>query len=127
METSKIIDIDHKDMVSKLMKNPTEIMKTLDGDQGLKKIDLLHGSTGLSGEVGELVDAIKKHVFYNKPIDFDNAIEELGDIEFYLEAIRQNLGITREHTLKANIGKLAVRYSNFEYSDEKAKLRADKN
>jgi NTP pyrophosphatase (non-canonical NTP hydrolase) len=81
--------------------------------------------TGVSGEAGELLDAIKKYVVYNKPIDLENVIEELGDLEFYMEKIRQNLGITREQTLVANIEKLGKRYANG-YSDKAAQERADK-
>lgn len=127
MKIDEMIQYDHKEVVEKLMKCPVDIAETMQGQQGLDKVDLLHGTMGLSGEVGEFVDAVKKHVFYNQPLDIENAIEELGDIEFYLEAVRKNLGIKREETLVANIEKLGKRYSNFEYSDEKAKDRIDKN
>jgi uncharacterized protein YabN with tetrapyrrole methylase and pyrophosphatase domain len=52
-------------------------------------------------------------------------VEELGDLEFYMERIRQIVGITREETLKANIEKLSVRYGKT-YSNEAAQARADK-
>ena len=81
---------------------------------------------GISGEAGELLDAIKKHVIYQKPLDRENAIEELGDIEFYLEGLRQGLGISRQETLDANIKKLSVRYAGLQYSDTAAQTRADK-
>ena len=86
----------------------------------------LHMAIGLSGEVGELQDALKKHVIYDKKLDVTNVIEELGDIEFYLEGLRQSLGVTREVTLQANITKLAKRYSEGKYSNEAAVARADK-
>ena len=82
---------------------------------------------GVSGESGELLDAIKKATIYRKPIDMDNVIEELGDLEFYMEGLRQGLGITREQTLEANIKKLSVRYASLSYSDQQAQDRADKN
>ncbi len=43
----------------------------------------LHCAIGLAGEVGELVE------------DHKNAYEELGDIEFYLQATRNHYGISR--------------------------------
>lgn len=88
--------------------------------------DLLHGAVGLSGETGELLDAVKKHVVYNKPLDRENVIEELGDIEFYLEQIRQNIGVTRHECILANISKLSKRYSEGKYTDKQASERADK-
>lgn len=90
------------------------------------KADLLHMAVGVAGEAGELVDAIKKHVIYNKPIDLDNVIEELGDMEFYMERIRQRLNIRREETIEATIAKLQRRYESMAYSDAAAQTRADK-
>jgi len=90
------------------------------------KCHLLHMVVGVAGEAGELLDAIKKHVVYNKSLDFKNVIEELGDIEFYLEGLRQKLGIPREATLIANKFKLADRYKGLQYSDKAAQDRADK-
>lgn len=86
---------------------------------------LIHMAMGVSGEAGELLDAIKKHTMYRKPLDLCNVIEELGDLEFYMEGVRQALGITREQTLAANMKKLMVRYAEG-YSDKAAQARADK-
>jgi len=114
--------IDHSEMVAVLAKDGGEILESLDAG----KCHMLHMIMGVSGEVGELLDAIKKHIAYNKTLDMQNVIEELGDIEFYLEGLRQGLGISREHTLQENIAKLGTRYNGFKYSDEAAQTRADK-
>jgi NTP pyrophosphatase (non-canonical NTP hydrolase) len=90
------------------------------------KIDLLHMAVGVSGEAGELLDAVKAHVFYCKPLDLTNVIEELGDMEFYMEHMRALLKITREETLAGNINKLGKRYVGLVYSDNAAQQRADK-
>lgn len=74
----------------------------------------------------QLLDAVKKAVIYQKPLDIVNVIEELGDLEFYMEGLRQELRITREETLQATIDKLAVRYKGLKYSDTSAQERADK-
>lgn len=116
---SKIL---HHEMVRVLVKKPSDITATLDDS----KVDLIHATMGVVGEAGELLDGIKKHVIYNKPLDRANVVEELGDMEFYMEQLRQRLGITREETLDANIAKLEVRYKNFAYTDEGAAARADK-
>jgi NTP pyrophosphatase (non-canonical NTP hydrolase) len=85
-----------------------------------------HAATGIIGEAGELIDAIKKHVIYNKPLDHANIVEELGDLEFYMEYMRQVTGTTREETLAQNMAKLGIRYAKG-YSDQAAQVRADKN
>ena len=88
---------------------------------------LMHMDVGISGESGELLDAIKKVVIYGKPIDRKNVVEELGDLEFYMEGLRQGLNITREETLDANKLKLlGKRYASGSYSDQQAQDRADK-
>ncbi len=124
MKIMKQIEQRHVQMVKTLVKNPAEILKGLDP----VKVDLLHALLGISGEAGELLDAVKGHVIYGKPLDVENFKEELGDIEFYLEQFRTNplVNISREDTLKQNIEKLSKRYPNFMYSDESAIAREDK-
>lgn len=87
---------------------------------------LMHMAIGISGEAGELLDAIKKQVIYCKALDRENALEELGDLEFYMEGMRQGLGLTREQCLEANIAKLGKRYDGMKYTDAAAHKRADK-
>lgn len=111
----------HSELVSRLKKQGSAIIDTLSSGE----VDLWHGATGVVGEAGELIDAVKKHVVYNQQIDIANIIEELGDIEFYLEMIRQNLGITRKETLLHNMEKLNKRYTEG-YTDLAAQERADK-
>jgi NTP pyrophosphatase (non-canonical NTP hydrolase) len=87
--------------------------------------DLNHMALGIAGEAGELVDCIKKHTIYNKPLDEENAIEEVGDILWYAANLCNILGITLETAAKRNIGKLALRYPE-KYTDELASARLDK-
>lgn len=116
------VEQEHSDMVRVLVKDPIEIMKSLDW----VKVDLIHATMGIVGEAGELDDQIKKHVIYDKELDRNNVIEELGDMEFYMEQLRQTLGIEREQTLRCNMEKLAKRYPNYKYSDHHAAARLDK-
>lgn len=114
--------IKHNEMVKVLAKSGDIIAKELTGNDA----HLMHMAIGISGEAGELLDAIKKRVIYRKDLDLENVIEELGDLEFYLEGIRQGLGLTREQCLEANINKLGKRYEGMKYSDKAAHDRADK-
>lgn len=109
-------------MVAVLVKPGETIIKEMTASDA----HLLHMAVGVSGEAGELLDGVKKRAIYQKEIDRENIIEELGDIEFYLEGIRAELNITRAETLKANIKKLGKRYENFKYSNQAAQTRADK-
>jgi len=91
----------------------------------IEKASLWHLGPALMIEAGELSDSIKKWAIYKKSFDRENVIEELGDIEFYLEAIRQAVGLSRELTITHNIEKLSVRYSE-KFTNEEAQQRKDK-
>ena len=91
-----------------------------------EQCNLIHMCVGISGESGELLDAIKKHVIYQKPLDVENVKEELGDLLFYMSNLMQSVGLTFEEILQHNIDKLSVRYSSGSYSNEQAQERADK-
>lgn len=86
----------------------------------------LHMAVGICGEAGELIDAIKKSSVYVKTLDLQNVIEELGDIEFYMQGLRKSLGITREQTVDFCMTKLNKRYAAGSYSNAQAQQRADK-
>lgn len=86
---------------------------------------LLHAAIGIAGEGGELLDAIKKVWVYGQNLNRENAVEELGDLEFYMEAMRNLIGATRDEVLNANIAKLEKRYPTG-YTDALAAARLDK-
>ena len=87
---------------------------------------ILHMAVGVSGEAGELLDAIKKHAVYQKQLDFDNVREEVGDILFYLTGLLNELGLTINECMEANVEKLSKRYPEKMYTNAAAIARADK-
>ena len=87
--------------------------------------NLAHMSMGILGEAAEVMAVIQDHIEKEEPLDVDNLIEELGDIEFYLEGLRQAIGVSRQKILDTNIVKLRKRYESG-YSDQAAQNRADK-
>ena len=86
---------------------------------------LMHAAAGAAGETGEIIDAVKKHWIYNKPLDRENILEECGDTMFYLQALLSECGYTLDDAIDHNIAKLSKRYPNG-YTDEAAQARADK-
>lgn len=110
-------------MVARLSKPGDSIMNELTP----KQAHLLHMAVGISGEAGELLDAVKKHAIYQKSLDVTNVVEELGDLEFFMEGLRAALGISRDEVLAKNIYKLSARYLSGIYSNEQAQQRADKH
>lgn len=113
---------DYDRMTVALSKAGSDIINELSPE----KADLLHMAVGVAGEAGELLDAVKKATIYNKTLDRENMVEELGDLEFYMSRIRQLLGVSRDEVLENNYAKLSKRYAKGQYSNKQAQERADK-
>lgn len=71
----------HSELVSALAKPGQDIIADMQPD----KAHILHMAIGISGEVGELVEAIMLN-------DTVTQLEELGDLEFYFEGMCQGMG-----------------------------------
>jgi len=82
-------------------------------------IRLLHASFGVSSESGEVADAIKRFVFYGKPIDRINLIEEAGDLLWYINVLLNAVDSTFDEAMERNIAKLKARYGD-KFTEEKA-------
>jgi NTP pyrophosphatase (non-canonical NTP hydrolase) len=113
------------DKYSKFVKSRTKSSSEIVTLFNASKAGLIHAVMGICGEAGELLDSIKKTTIYNKELDIDNIVEELGDLEFYMEMLRQEIDLTREFILIKNISKLEKRYPT-QYSDKDALERKDK-
>lgn len=76
----------------------------------------IHGCLGLMSEVGEVADALKKHIIYDRALDEINIMEESGDISWYqalmLSAVKKGM----QEALDKNIAKLKQRFGDkFDY------------
>jgi len=77
---------------------------------------------GLMGEVGELLDHIKKVLFYGHPVNKPLIREEAGDVLWYLANLLRELGIEMDEVMAGNIEKLKLRYPNG-FSPERSRNR----
>lgn len=89
------------------------------------KQPLIHAALGITGEAGEFADAIKRHVIYGQQLNEDNALEELGDLLWYIALACDALGWSMDTIAARNIRKLRVRYPE-KYTELHAALRLDK-
>lgn len=80
---------------------------------------LLHGTMGICTEAGELLDAVKKGMYYGKPMDYVNIREEIGDLLWYMALIIDEMGWSFEQIMEENINKLKTRYPE-KFTEEKA-------
>lgn len=85
-------ELNYSDFVAALAKPGDDILSSLTGN----KCHLLHMAIGIVGEVGELYEPF---IFSVAELDLENIEEELGDIEFFLEGLRQGYGIDRKETI----------------------------
>ncbi len=70
----------------------------------------VNGALGLAGEVGEVVELIKKDRFHSRPLDRTKLCSELGDVLWYLTYLAASFGLTLEEIAGANRDKLRARY-----------------
>lgn len=77
-----------------------------------KKDMLVNGVMGLNGESGEVIDAVKKHMFQGHALDKDKIIKELGDVMWYVAEVCSSLDISLDEVLEKNIEKLQKRFKD---------------
>lgn len=87
-----------------------------------RTIRLLHAAMGLCTEAGEFVDQLKKHIFYGKPLDTVNLMEELGDSTWYERIALDALETNYLEMLRRNVAKLKARFPE-KFTEENANNR----
>ena len=83
------------------------------GSHGVKVSRLLTAAIGLSGEIGEFNEIIKKIMFQEKTFDaasHEHMKKELGDIMWYVIQACLALNIDLTEVIKANKDKLSQRF-----------------
>ena len=86
---------------------------------------LLGAGIGLSGEVGEFNELIKKHVFQGKDFDVGHAKKELGDILWYFLAACYALDTTPEEIYQVVTDKLNARYTEGKFNRAESENRKE--
>jgi NTP pyrophosphatase (non-canonical NTP hydrolase) len=89
---------------------------------GSRTTDLMHAIIGIATEGAELLDPIKKMMFYGKQLDAVNLDEEVGDVLWYIAIYCTARGTTIEQIAEMNNKKLKSRYPE-KFSKEKALKR----
>lgn len=88
--------------------------RTLDQGQNIKltasQALILHGAIGISTEANEILDLVKKKLFYGKEIEDSDLIDEIGDVLRYLTIFLKQLNTSFEDVMEINVRKMAKRY-----------------
>lgn len=77
---------------------------------GIDSAGVLNACLGLSGEVGELNDMVKKMIFHQKPMDEEHMKKELGDVMWYVALFCDSMKWDLSDILQMNVDKLKARY-----------------
>lgn len=93
-------------------------------EDGIDLGGVFNACLGLSGEVGELNDMIKKWIFHEKPFDEVHAKKELGDVLWYVAMMCHSFGWDLDEIMQMNVDKLKARYPQG-FSVELANNRKD--
>lgn len=73
--------------------------------------NLIVHSLGVIGEVGEVIDCIKKSLRDQNSIDKHSLKEELGDVLWYIANLSSDVGLSLEDVAIYNVEKLKRRYN----------------
>lgn len=65
---------------------------------------------GLCGELGEIAEPVKKHLYHKHELRREHLAKELGDMLWYLTLLCDKLDISLQDVLDANVKKLRERY-----------------
>lgn len=83
---------------------------------------ILHAAIGCVTESAEIIDAIKKSMFYGKELDVTNIKEECGDLLWYLAIMFDELGTDFETEMDRVIRKLEHRFPE-KFTEHHAEVR----
>jgi len=86
-------------------------MRTLNKTLTKKEI-LVNGVMGLSGESGEVIDLVKKHLFQGHNLEKEKIMNELGDVMWYVAEICEAMDFSLDDVLEYNIEKLKKRFKD---------------
>lgn len=74
------------------------------------QLQFLDWSLGLSGEVGEVTELVKHHIFHNEDLDKMELAKELGDVLWYVAAMATSAGLNLQDIAELNMAKLQHRH-----------------
>lgn len=103
---------DDKKSTDRLEKK-TDDLKIGNRGEDAPRIELggvINAALGLSGEVGELNDMLKKWIFHEKQLDAEHLKREISDVCWYLTLMCDSFEFNLDEIMQINIDKLKARY-----------------
>lgn len=88
---------------------PAIVLHTINKDL-TEEQQITNAITGMCGELGEVADIIKKHLYQGHDLDEDHLIEEIGDCLYYVTLLMCIIDFNMADTMFNNMDKLMRRY-----------------
>lgn len=70
---------------------------------------LLDAAAGLAEEAGEVLSHVRKHAFFDRPLDKAAVLEELGDVLWCAAAVATHLNLSLGEVAEGNLKKIGDR------------------
>ena len=102
---------------------PLLVEKTRRSDLSVDE-QMINASLGLAGEVGEVVDIVKKHMYQGHELEIEELLDELGDVMYYLYWLCMLFQIDFSEVCFNNMNKLTKRYPDG-FEEERSINRAE--
>lgn len=84
-----------------------------------------YGVIGLCGEAGEASELVKKFVYHGHTLDYKHLAIELGDVLWYIAYTAYGLGYSLSNIMAMNQEKLAKRYPDGKFDEERSRNREE--
>ena len=87
--------------------------------------NVLYAAIGICGEAGEVSELVKKYAYHGHAIDKDHLARELGDVLWYVSYMAHLFGYSLGEIMEMNQDKLAKRYPDGKFDEERSRNRKE--
>lgn len=87
--------------------------------------NVLYAAIGMCGEAGEVSELIKKYAYHGHTMDKEHLARELGDVLWYVSYMADLFGYSLGEIMEMNQDKLAKRYPDGKFDEERSKNRKE--
>lgn len=89
------------------------------------KLNVLYAAIGMCGEAGEVSELVKKYEYHGHAIDTEHLARELGDVLWYVSYMANLFGYSLGKIMAMNQEKLAKRYPDGKFDEERSRNRKE--
>ena len=87
--------------------------------------NVLYAAIGMCGEAGEVSELVKKYAYHGHAIDTEHLARELGDVLWYVSYMAHLFGYSLGKIMEMNQDKLAKRYPDGKFDEERSRNRKE--